>query len=91
MAPSTEMWWVVFHEASVLRDRLRKVQRTLTHEQKRDAIRAVKRETWALLRDTHIPHPLKMLVLELLGGYHIAVDDWPIAATAIVYMAMPRR
>ena len=80
---SSEEWWTVFHRASALRDRLREVEQTLQREEKRAALEEIRRETFALLSETRVPQPLKMLVLDLIGGSHLAVDDWPATKTAL--------
>lgn len=59
-------------EAIVVRaDELRKALRRkgLQHEEKRDLIAAVKRETYELLQELHVPHPLCGLIADLWGGY----------------------
>ena len=76
---STEASWAVFHRAAAVRDRLREAEKNLTYEQKRTAKEGIKRETFELLSETYIPQPLKMLVLDLIRGYHVANHGWQAA------------
>ena len=68
-------WWEVFRRASELRDHFRQINNGLEMEAKREAMRTVRQEAFALLYETHIPQPLKMLVGDLMGGK--LVDMWP--------------
>ena len=67
MAEATDEWWEVFHDAQTLRERWRDVVRNMTHEQKRDALAAIKREALELLQRLEAPHPLWALIAELWG------------------------
>ena len=61
-------WWETFHHAVNLRDRLVVIEETTQRELKRAQIAQIKRETFHLLHDADIPHPLRMLIVDLWGG-----------------------
>lgn len=58
--------------AQELRESLR--EEGLSFEEKRARYAAVKRETYDLLQEAHLPHPLCALVADLWGGYEGFVE-----------------
>ncbi len=67
-ADKPDSWWETFHRAANLRDRLGVIGTTTQREQKRAQVAQIKREAFELLHDADIPHPLRMLIVDLWGG-----------------------
>lgn len=74
----SDEWFELSHRALKLRDYLREINsdKKIMNEQKRDLVRKVRKEVFEMLfHETDVPHPLKMLIGDLLGGK--LVDYWP--------------
>jgi hypothetical protein len=69
-------WESMVIRASELRNQLSQVNRDLEREEKRDAIRRIKREAFLLLLETDIPWPLKFLIVDLWGGLQTVDNKW---------------
>ncbi len=67
-ADKPNSWWVTYHRAVNLRDRLGVIEAKTQREVKRAKIAQIKRETFELLHDADIPDPLRMLIVDLWGG-----------------------
>ena len=75
-------FWAVFRRAADLRETFQEIVEQTSMEQKRARIIALKREALNLLHEAGLPHPLKMLMVDLWGGFGFAERHNPVMFTA---------
>lgn len=68
MPDESPEFWAVFQRAVDIRKRLQSANETEAMEVKGRVVKALKQETFDLLHEVGLPHPLKMLIADLWGG-----------------------